>query len=258
VSERLDWFDHHCHLSDERLGVEAAGEAMAADVVGMITVGCSVEDSRRQIEIAQSHQFVWATAGVHPHDAKQGWDGLEDLLGLDRVVAVGECGLDYHYDNSPRQAQRESFVAQIHLAHDHELPLVIHSRSAWDETFAILRTEGVPARTVFHCFTGGVQEAEIALALDTQLSFSGIVTFQSAQELQAAAVICPLDRMLVETDSPYLAPVPHRGKQNTPAYVALVGKAVAALKGVSADVVAAATTANACSFYGIPKSDLRN
>ncbi len=258
MTDSLGWFDHHCHLSDERLGPEAASAALAGDVVGMVTVGCSVEDSRAQIEIAQAHEFVWATAGVHPHDAQQGWAGLEDLLGLTDVVAVGECGLDYHYDNSPRSAQRESFAAQIHMAHDHELPLVIHSRSAWAETFAILRTEGVPARTVFHCFTGGVQEAEIALDLDTQLSFSGIVTFPSAKDLQAAAVICPLDRMLVETDSPYLAPVPHRGKQNTPAYVALVGKAIAALKGVPADVVAAATTENACSFYGIPKSDLRN
>jgi TatD DNase family protein len=258
VSAALGWFDHHCHLSDERLGAEAASEALAADVVGMITVGCSVEDSRRQIEIAQANDFVWATAGVHPHDAQQGWAGLEDLLDLTDVVAVGECGLDYHYDNSPREAQRESFVAQIHMAHEHELPLIIHSRSAWDETFDILRSEGVPGRTVFHCFTGGVREAEIALDLDTQLSFSGIVTFQSAQDLQAAAVICPLDRLLVETDSPYLAPVPHRGKQNSPAHVALVGKAVAALKGLSDEVVAAATTANACSFYGIPKCDLRN
>jgi TatD DNase family protein len=147
--------------------------------------------------------------------------------------------------------QREVFAAQIRLAHQRSLPLVIHTREAWDDTFAILDTEGIPDHTVFHCFTGGPDEAARSLERGAYLSFSGIVTFPSAPELRDAAALCPLDRLLVETDSPYLAPVPHRGRKNRPEHVVVVGAAVAEVKGVSVDELAEATWANAERFYGL-------
>jgi TatD DNase family protein len=232
------WTDAHCHITAEVLD-----DARAAGVTRLITVGTDLASSRAAIALASAHDGVWATAGVHPHDAKDGIDGIEELLG--DVVAVGECGLDYHYEHSPRGVQREIFAAQIGLAHEHDLALVIHAREAWDDTFAVLASEGVPDRTVFHCFTGGPDEAERCLALGAALSFSGIVTFKTAGEVREAAVLCPLDRMMVETDSPYLAPVPHRGARNQPAWVPLVGAAVAETKGLPIEEVARATTATA-------------
>ena len=174
---------------------------------------------------------MYATAGVHPHEASGGVEGLEALLAEPEVVAVGECGFDLHYEHSPRDAQREVFAAQVELALAHDLALVIHTREAWAETFDVLAATGVPERTVFHCFTGGPDEARRCLDLGGYLSFSGIVTFKTADELRAAAALCPLDRLLVETDSPYLAPVPHRGEPNRPALLPLVGAAVAAAQG---------------------------
>jgi len=254
------WFDNHCHLDLARAGRDGRGSgetdavlarARTAGVVGMVTVGCDLDDSRDAIATAAAHDDVWATAGVHPHEARHGVDGLEDLLAAPEVVAVGEAGLDFHYDHSPRDVQRTAFAAQVDLANRHDLPLVIHTREAWDETFALLDAEGIPARTVFHCFTGGPDEARAALERGGLLSFSGIVTFRTADDLRAAAALCPMDRAMVETDSPYLAPVPHRGTANEPAHVALVGAAVAEAMGRPVDEVAAATTANARAFYGL-------
>jgi TatD DNase family protein len=239
--------DAHCHI-DDRLpgGAEGAvADARAAGVTRMITVGCDEASSRTAIEVAARFDDVFATVGVHPHDAKDGIDFIEALLTAPKVVAVGECGLDYHYDHSPRDVQRDVFAAQIALAHRHDATLVIHTREAWDDTFDILHAEGAPARTVFHCFTGGPQEARRCLDLGAFVSFSGIVTFRSATDVQAAAVLCPDDRLLVETDSPYLAPVPHRGKPNRPALVTVVAEAVASLRGQTSDHVAAVTTAAA-------------
>jgi TatD DNase family protein len=188
---------------------------------------------------------VWATVGLHPHDAIQGVDTIRGLLDAPKVVAVGECGLDYYYDHSPRPVQRAVFAEQVRLAHALRLPLVIHTRDAWDDTFAILAAEGVPPTTIFHCFTGGPDEAARAIEVDAYLSFSGIVTFKTAGDLRAAAALCPSDRLLVETDSPYLTPVPHRGQPNQPAYVPLVGAAVAAARGVPVDVIEHDTFVNA-------------
>ena len=227
------FFDNHCHLEHERIpgGTVATLErARAAGVVGFITVGCDAADSQRCIDIAAQHDDVWATVGVHPHEAKGGIDGILPLIGQPKVMAIGECGLDYHYDNSPREAQREVFAAQIALAHQHDLPLVIHTREAWDDTFDILAAEGTPTNTIFHCFTGDPDDARRCLDLGAYLSFSGIVTFPSAKDLQAAAVLCPAERILAETDSPFLAPIPHRGKQNEPAFVSHVVYALAALR----------------------------
>ena len=192
---------------------------------------------------------MYATAGVHPHEASGGVEGLEALLADPEVVAVGECGFDLHYEHSPRDAQREVFAAQVELALAHDLALVIHTREAWAETFDVLAATGVPDRTVFHCFTGGPDEARRCLDLGGYLSFSGIVTFKTADDLRAAAALCPLDRLLVETDSPYLAPVPHRGEANRPALLPLVGAAVAAAQGVTVEAVAEATWAVAEAVY---------
>jgi TatD DNase family protein len=258
MGETLRWTDDHCHLhfreaapADVDMLVATAQEA---GVERMVTVGCDVADSVAAIEAARGRPGVWATAGVHPHEAAAGIDGLEALLADPEVVAVGECGLDYFYEHSPRAAQREVFAAQIALAHRHGLPLVIHSRDAWDDTFDVLAAEGTPADTVFHCFTGGPDEARRCLDIGAHLSFSGIITFKTAEDLRAAAAMCPLDRLLVETDSPYLAPVPHRGKPNRPALVPLVGAAVAAVRGVELGEIAAATWANADAFYRLSKT----
>jgi len=249
------WTDNHCHLHDARVpGGAAAAVATARDagVTTMITVGCDRDTSLAAIATAQQFQGVYATVGLHPHDARNGVPTITDLFDDPKVVAVGECGLDYHYDHSPRDVQRAAFGEQIDLAHRLGLPLVIHTREAWPDTFAALAEHGVPERTIFHCFSGGPDEARQCLDLGAYLSFSGIVTFKTAVDLQAAAVLCPLDRLLIETDSPYLAPVPHRGKPNQPAYVAHVGRFIAGLRGVPDATIAAASTAAAClAFPGI-------
>lgn len=238
------WVDSHCHLPWEGGGdaEELLAAARAAGVTRLVTVGTDADQSAAAIEFARRHEDVWATVGLHPHDAVNGVDSIVPLLdGSGVIVAVGECGLDYHYDHSPRPMQRDAFAAQIALAHEHDLALVIHTRDAWDDTFDILGTSGAPVRTVFHCFTGGAEEARRALDIGAFLSFSGIVTFKGADDVRAAAGVCPLDRLLIETDSPYLAPVPHRGKKNQPAYLPLVGAAIAEVKGVDSAAVEAAT-----------------
>ena len=245
---RPRWTDDHCHLPAEDWESVIA-DARAAGVERFIDVGVDIETSRAAIARASVTDGVWATAGVHPHEAKYGVDGLEALLDDPACVAVGECGFDFHYDHSPRDAQRDVFAAQVALANELDLALVIHTREAWEETFEVLDAEGTPSRTVFHCFTGGPDEAQASLDRGAHLSFSGIVSFPSAGDVQAAAAICPLDRMLVETDSPYLAPVPHRGKRNRPAWVPDVGVALASAAGVEVDEVAAATWDNADRVY---------
>lgn len=251
----MAWIDQHCHLPTGSEGHQLAAEARDCGVERLITVGTGVQTSREMIALAQEIDGVWATAGIHPHDAKTTSDGLEELLSKPEVVAVGECGLDYHYDHSPRGTQVDMFAWQINLAHRYDLPLMIHTRSAWTETFEVLDREGVPDRLVFHCFTGGVSELEQCLLRGGLISVSGIVTFKGAEDLQAAVVACPLERLLVETDSPYLAPVPHRGKPNRPALVTLVGAAVAELKGVSVDEVEAMVWKTASTFYGLDRNE---
>jgi TatD DNase family protein len=249
------WFDNHCHLDDERIpgGTEGAlVAAREAGVTGFVVVGTDAEHSAAVTEIAAGHDDVWATVGLHPHDAVNGVETVVDLLDRPKVVAVGECGLDYHYDHSPRPLQREAFAAQIALAHERDLTLVIHTREAWDDTFDLLTAGGVPARTVFHCFTGGPTEARRALDLGGYLSFSGILTFTSADDVREAAALCPADRVLVETDAPFLAPVPHRGQVNQPAYLPLVGSTLAAVRGVRVASVEEATRANAWVAFRLP------
>lgn len=246
------WVDSHCHVYDERMpdGTTGAIDAARAAGVGpMIVVGCDRETSLAAIEIAGRHEGVCATVGLHPHEARHGVDTVVDLLDRPEVIGVGEAGLDYYYDHSPRDVQRDVFAQQIRLAHERDLPLVIHARHAWDDTFDILDRETAPARTIFHCFTGGPDEAERCLALGAFLSFSGIVTFKTATDVQAAALRCPPDRMLVETDSPYLAPTPNRGKVNRPAWVPHVGTFVATLRDVAIEELRRQTSDNALRAF---------
>jgi TatD DNase family protein len=247
----MRWTDDHCHLDlDPLRAAEQVAAAAEAGVERMISVGCDVAQSAAYVDAARRHPgVVWATAGVHPHEAKDGIGGLEALLAEPEVVAVGECGLDLFYEHSPLEAQREVFVAQIALAKAYDKALVIHTRDAWPETFDILDAEGAPERTVFHCFTGGPEEARRCLDHGAMLSFSGIVTVPSAPEVRDAAAMCPLERILVETDAPYLTPVPHRGQRNAPAWVTLVGAAIAEVRGVDPQVVAESTWATAEATY---------
>jgi TatD DNase family protein len=190
------WADSHCHLQYEGLPAGALDAAAAAGVGRVICIGTDAPQSAAAIEVARAHPgTVWATVGLHPHDAVQGVATIVDLLGEPEVVGIGECGLDYHYDHSPRPVQREAFAAQIRLAHQHDLALVVHTREAWDDTFDILAAEGVPARTVVHCFTGGPVEARRSLDIGAMVSFSGIVTFKTAGEVREAAALAPLDRI---------------------------------------------------------------
>ena len=245
------YVDTHCHLYDTRGTpvAEVIDAARAAGVTTMINIGCDAATSSAALAIAADNAGVFATVGLHPHEAINGVESITALLTEPRVVAIGECGLDYYYEHSPRDAQREAFAAQISLAHQHRLPLVIHTRDAWDDTFDVLAAQGVPQHTVFHCFSGGKAEARRCLDLGAFLSFSGIVTFRSAVDVREAAALCPADRLLAETDSPYLAPVPHRGRTNQPAYVTVVVAALADARHTTTESVRATTAMNAALAF---------
>jgi TatD DNase family protein len=249
------WFDSHAHLwSLSSEPDDALERARAAGVRTVVCVGTDAASSGASVAVADRHDDVWATAGLHPHDAARlddEWDAIVALASAPAVVAIGETGLDFYYEHSPAEAQESSFRRHIALAKELDRALVIHSRDAWADTFRILRDEGPPARTVFHCFTGGPDEARAALEFDAWLSFSGIVSFRSADAVRAAAALTPLGRLLVETDAPYLAPVPHRGRENEPALVPVVGAALAAAKGLEPAETAAATHAAATAAFGL-------
>jgi TatD DNase family protein len=270
------WIDSHCHLQDGyRPGdidaLQVVADAAAAGVVGLVCVGTDARTSRQAVDFVEQVRTAgrsgeaavpaefgaWATVGLHPHDASNGLGEVEtvlaDAVGRNPgvVVAVGECGLDYHYDHSPRPAQREMFAAQVALAQRSGLTLVVHTRDAWDDTLDILNAESRPERIVLHCFTGGPEQARRCLDLDAFLSFSGIVTFKSADDVRAAAALCPVDRLLIETDAPFLAPVPHRGEDNRPALVSVVGETVAAVKSMTVEDLAASSTAAARRAFAL-------
>ncbi len=245
-------FDSHCHVHDDRMPGGVVGAITTAREVGvstMVTVGCDRVTSMAAIATADQYADVWATVGLHPHEAVNTVDTIIDLFDHPRVVAVGEAGLDYYYEHSPRIEQAVAFAAQIGLARDLDLPLVIHTRDAWTDTFDILDAEGTPDRTIFHCFTGGPAEARACLNRGAFISFSGIVTFKGAADVQAAARLVPTDRLLIETDAPYLAPVPHRGKTNQPAWVADTARFLADLRDESVDDLAELTHTNGLAAF---------
>ncbi len=236
--------------------------AARAGVDRLVCIGTGPATSEQALGVARDSARAgapapraWASVGLHPHEASEGVDEVATLVARavgqadGALVAVGECGLDYYYEHSPRDAQRAAFAAQISLAHEYDLALVIHARDAWDDVFDVLDAEGVPARTVLHCFTGGPDEVERCLRAGMYVSFSGIVTFKNATDVRAAVARCPLDRLLVETDSPFLAPVPHRGRTNEPSYVPLVGEAIAGVKGCSVDEVRERTALSTATVF---------
>ena len=259
------WTDAHCHLQDEFIDEGADSVAVVtatlqraydADVDRVVIVGTGVASSIEALALTslESPVELYATVGLHPHDAKNDVTPIVELAraGHERLVGIGECGLDYFYEHSPKDQQRQAFSTQIALANELDLALVVHARGAFDDLFDIFRSEGVPPRTVIHCFTGTPADAEGCLELGCDISISGIVTFKNADELRAAAQLVPLDRLHVETDSPFLAPVPHRGRKNEPAWVSLVGEYVAALRGEDPLVVKAATSHNSARLFQLP------
>ena len=245
--------DSHCHLVYDGLAdrqAEVLASARARGVGGFLNISTRQSEWNDVIAVADREPDVWASVGVHPHEADAhpdlGAAVLVEASRHPRVVAIGECGLDYHYDKSDRAAQRERFAAHIEAARQTGLPLIIHTRDAEEDTAAIL-TEAVGKggiRAVLHCFTGSAELARNALDLGLTISISGIVTFKNAKDLQETAKAIPLDRLLVETDSPFLAPVPHRGRTCEPAFVADTAAFLAELRAEPVDLLASATTAN--------------
>ncbi len=247
--------DSHCHLTDERFrdDVDAVLTRAAKAGVGiMLTVGSDLADSREAAALADRHPAIFASAGIHPHVAAEAGEGMaeiETLAARPRVVALGETGLDYHYDHSPRAVQRALFEAHLDLATRLELPVIVHTREADDDAAAVLRAAPPGVTGVLHCFTGGDALLDAALEAGWYVSFAGVITFRNwtgADQLRRV----PADRMLIETDSPYLAPVPHRGKRNEPAFVAEVCRAAAAVLGEDAGALATRTAANARRLFG--------
>ncbi|MER9349040.1 TatD family hydrolase [Mesorhizobium sp. M0227] len=251
--------DSHCHLdfpdfAEERAAIVA--RALAAGIDRMVTISTRVRRFPQVLEIAETFDEVYCSVGTHPHNAAEELDiTVEELVRLSahpKVVAIGEAGLDYFYDKAPRDAQAQGFRTHISAARETGLPLVIHSRDADDDMAAILKAETGKGAFPFilHCFSSGHRLAEIGVALGGYMSFSGILTFKNSAELRAIAADVPHDRLLVETDAPYLAPVPFRGKRNEPAYVAHTAKVLAETIGVSEAEIADLTTDNFFRLFG--------
>ncbi len=250
--------DSHCHLDFEALSADIDGvmaRAEAAGVTGMVTISTRVDNFSTYAGLAERFANVWCSVGTHPHNADQELHiEIEDLVRLSahpRCVAIGEAGLDYFYDNAPREAQAIGLRRHIAAARITGLPLVIHSRAADEDMAAILEEESRAGAFPFllHCFTAGMDLAQTALSLGGYISFSGIVTFRNAQEIQDVARIVPADRYLVETDAPYLAPIPHRGQSNEPSFVRHTAEKVAELRGLSLEQVGRETTANFARLF---------
>ncbi len=245
--------DSHCHLDFDVLSADLDGvmaRAHEAGIDGCVTISTRVKQFQKITHIAEKFANVWCSVGTHPHNAHEELDvTTEDLIRLSehpKCVAIGEAGLDYHYDNSPREAQAEGFRRHIAAARETGLPLVIHSRSADDDMAQILEEESGKGTFPFvlHCFSSGAELARRGLALGGYVSFSGILTFKNAQEIQEVAGFVPADRMLVETDAPYLAPVPHRGTSNEPSFVRHTAEKLAEIRGMSIEEIGAQTTQN--------------
>lgn len=250
-------FDTHAHLNDDRFSGdrETVLLSLVKNGVGAYCeIGYDMESSERAAELSEKYDFVYAAAGVHPHDSKDMTEDdipkLREILKRPRVVALGEIGLDYYYDNSDRPTQRMWFARQLDIACKEDKPVVIHSRDAMADTIDILKSRG-KGDGIIHCYSGSRESAKILLNMGYHISFAGPVTFKNAREALEVIAYVPMDRLLIETDSPYLAPVPYRGKRNCPVYVAEVAKKVAEIKGLSFEEVAQTTYCNAQRIYRI-------
>jgi TatD DNase family protein len=246
--------DSHCHLDDSKFDPDreqVIERALAAGVERLMAIGTGdgPPDLETAIRLADRYPFIFATIGVHPHDASKAvpdtFVKLQELSAHPKVLAIGEIGLDYHYDFSPREVQRQVFERQLEIAAQTGKPIVIHTREAWADTIALLSGTVLPAcRGIMHCFTGDETQAREALDLGLHLSFGGVLTFPKADAVRQAARVTPDDRLLVETDCPYLAPVPHRGKRNEPAFVVDTVRRLAEVRGRTPEEMADLTTRN--------------
>lgn len=255
----MNLFDSHCHLENGRFEADLA-EVMArmedAGVRRCILAGSDMETSEQIVKLAQTYPNVYGVVGIHPHDAKTWTDDCAEQIAAwvkeERIVGVGEIGLDYYYDHSPRDVQQEVFVKQLLLARALGMPAVFHVRDAHGDVLSLLRAHRneLPAGVV-HCYSGSVESAREYLDMGFYISFAGPITFKNANKLLDAAQYVPSDRILVETDSPYLAPVPMRGRRNEPAFVAYVAQKVAELRGITTEEMAEIATRNTCRLFGI-------
>ena len=252
------FIDSHAHIDGREFDADREAvieRAQAAGVAAILNVGTGDPHSgalERAVELGQQHENIYTAIGTHPHDSRLYDDRAEEkirkLIKSERVIAWGEIGLDFHYDNSPRDVQLDVFKRQLHAARDCDLPVVIHTREAESETIEILKSEQ-DVRGIFHCFSGSMELAQNALELGFMISFSGIVTFKKAEELREVAKQVPLDRLLIETDCPYLTPIPYRGKRNEPAYVVEVARCVAGIHDTSIEQMAQQTSDNFRRFF---------
>jgi TatD DNase family protein len=242
------FIDSHCHLDADKFAADldaVLDRAAAVGVTRMLSIGTGDLDCA--VKLADRYPQIFATVGVHPHDAAKvearTFDDLRTLANNPKVIAFGEIGLDYHYDFSPREVQREVFIQQLKLARDLNLPITIHTREAWEDTMSILR-ENWSGPGIMHCFTGDAAQAQEALDLGFCLSYGGVTTFKTAEKVREALQITPQDRILIETDAPYLAPIPWRGKRNEPSFMVETAKRMAEVLGLTLDRVAEITTQN--------------
>lgn len=255
----MQLIDSHAHLDDAKFDADREAvlqRAAESGVARIVNIGADMPSSERSVALAARCDAVYAAVGVHPHDAKTvrpgDYEQLADWLAQPKVVALGEVGLDYYYDLSPREAQRDVFVRQLDVARQMHVPVVIHNRDAHGDTMDILRREGKGLTGVVHCFSGSWEMAQELLKMGWYLGVDGPVTYKNAAKLPEIMAKAPLERILVETDSPYLAPVPLRGKRNEPANVRYVAAHVAKLRQMDEDAFAAATAANTCALFGLP------
>ena len=251
-------FDSHAHIDNQRFDSdrdEVLARARENGVTGIINAGACMPSSAASIELAEKYPEVYAAGGVHPHDAEgvkdEDYEQLADWSRHPRVVAIGEIGLDYYYDYSPRAIQKEVFIRQIDVARQMQLPIIIHDRDAHGDVLEIVKKEAQGVTGVFHCFSGSTEMARECLALGFYIAVGGSVTFKNAAKLPAIAASVPLDRLLFETDCPYLTPQPYRGRRNEPAYVRIVAEYVAGLRQMELPALAEATTANVKRLFRI-------
>jgi len=253
----LRLLDTHAHLDFDDYNKdreEVINRARDIGVEKIVNIGADLEGSRRAVKLAEKYDDIYAVVGIHPHEAdtvnEKSLNEIRNLASSSKVKAIGECGLDFYYDNSPRKIQKEAFEKQLNLALELELPVVIHSREAAAETLEILdKTADFAQKLIFHCYAYGPEEIEEIIKRDYYVAFGGLITFNSAQPIRDALKKMPLDRILLETDAPYLTPSPNRGKRNEPAYLEYIVKKAAKIKGVTAEKMGRITTENAERVY---------